>query len=34
MVQSVRWPEKGYGPLRKVELGKQRCPASKAKAAF
>lgn len=34
MVQSVRWPEKGYGPLRKNSLGKQRCPAPKAKKKF
>ncbi len=26
MVQTVRWPEKGYYPLRKVSLGKQACP--------
>ena len=34
MVQNVRWPDKGYGPLRKVALGKQRCPAQKAAKAF
>ncbi len=27
MVQNVRWPEKGYLPLRKNSLGKQTCPA-------
>jgi len=27
MVQNVRWPEKGYFPLRKNPLGKQSCPA-------
>jgi hypothetical protein len=31
MVQSVRWPEKGYTPVRKVSLRKQRCPAPPAK---
>lgn len=27
MVQNVRWPDKGYYPLRKNSLGKQTCPA-------
>ena len=34
MAQTVRWPEKGYGPLRKNQLGKQRCPAQKTAKPF
>lgn len=28
MVQTARWPDKGYHPIRKVSLGTQHCPAT------